>query len=196
MGRAVEVQTRGILDVASSDPGDSFLAAAVDAARSVARSSQGSKSRFGVVAFAAAEPRWELPSAIRLVEPLTVHHDAVDSALRRTFELGAWGSTDFSTAIAASVSQFSGAETRRRFILLITESPDVYPGEDAYPDWRPYVELAASRGIRIHTFLTNTALVQNSALLEAFARSTQGEFHAVSDPTRLNCVLLESLERP
>lgn len=184
--------------VAYTDPGDSYLAAQVVAARSVVTAAPNPGRRFGIVSFAGPVPDGPLQKRERdspVVEAdLTDQIDSLHAGLERILEQGSFGSTDFAGAIAAASRLFSDRSASERLVLFMADSavPSVQgPGgrvvhED--PAIRRATRRAAAIGVRIYTFELRAPPAGEA--LESIAAATGGTYHAVSDLSQLHCVLM------
>ena len=207
--------------VATSDRGDSMLAAQVAAVRSVLRSVRHRDARFSIVSYAGLRRFPDREPSMRLVSSreaalhadMTERIDDAEAALDRVLAGGSRGNTDFSAALLVALRTHAEAREagtpRRKLVLLISDSPTpiVAHARHAFVRSDPFLSYPSARlltavrrarraGVSVHTFgVGEAATAEPPHTLSVIARTTGGTHHAVRDPARLHCALLEVLSR-
>jgi hypothetical protein len=180
------------LQLASSDPGDSVLAAEVAAARTLLGQLDPYSTRVGVVAFA-GDGRDPTPDA-SVVAPLTDRYADVHAALDRLLEAGPRGRTNIYASVVLAARELLGGEgalskprpLARRVALLMSDGQPTLPVASSRRECaRMAVEAARQAGelgIRIDTFAIGAEAADGPYVTREIASATSGVFTAVREP--------------
>lgn len=186
----------------NSDPGDSILAAEVEAAREILQGLHSEHTRVAIVAFAGSPDRpleWlfpRAPSAVT-VQSLTFDHDAARAALDRMASQEPAGSTDIAAGVDRALAEFDAPEVieapgfaRQRLMLFFTDGYPTLPfGPDAEAEnidaVLGAVERAREARARIHTFAIGAPALESPMAVIEMAERSGGSFTPVRHPADL-----------
>jgi hypothetical protein len=204
-----------VFDVGSTDPGDSYLAAQVAAARSLIRAAAGPQARFSIISYCGFSPGARQMSSPRRNSPrcdspatafssLTIDINELEAALDGVLKVGGSGSTDFTAGMNAAIEVLSATYTTtppsRRLVLFLSDSPlpVVFGDGKELRRYDPGMKDAASRAIEVGIVFNTFGLGEAAASVPPFALSqiasaTGGVYRSVSDPLTLHCDLARSL---
>lgn len=183
---------------ACSDPGDSVLAAELEALRGLLDNVDGLDVRVALIEFSAVLPA---PGAgeqgrIRTVQPLTAELDLARAGLLEVFAAGPCGATDYAGALDEATAEAlrSGAPGRQAFVFFLTDGKPTFP---RYPynsteelDVRASLDAArraAAAGLQVNTYEVGS--FDDRGLLADIAALTGGQALASLDASRLLQVL-------
>lgn len=192
--------TRGPAIPASSDPGDSIVAAEVAAARRLLRELDRRLTRVGVVTFAGAEPG-SVPigpvhghTAVTR-QALTHDYASVESALDRVLEVEAIGGTDMAAGVERGTSELLGRPgalsagdlESRKILLFFTDGQPTLPHGPEFPaeNVRAVLEAASYArlvGVRIYSFAIGPEALEGPIAALEMATRTEGAFIPVREP--------------
>jgi len=196
LGEAIPNERRGLTDPASTDPGDSILAAEVAAARRLLDGLDPRTTRVGLVTFAGQAlwygdedaPRLQVKQAALAHEPLTSDYRRLDRALDRIAERGGKGMTFMAAGIDQASLELLGLEgalsgtdrDSEKVILFLTD------GQPTLPDVRSEavnvraVMAAAQRArgaeIRIYAFAIGPEALAGPVAAVEMAEISGGSF--------------------
>jgi hypothetical protein len=193
----------GLLDLGSTDPGDSILAAEVAAARRLLSGLDPRTTRVGVVTFA-GEPTESQPGffgrspaihqAAITMEPLTSDYARVDRALERVRQRGPRGMTHMAAGVDQATVELlglSGSLSKSdpgsdKVVLFFTDGEPTLPYQGFDSDNVRAVLRAAQRaqraGIRIHSFAIGPKALAGPMATVEMASITDGAFTPVRHP--------------
>lgn len=199
-----------------TDPGDSVLAAEVQAAKNLLRQLDPKTTRVGVVNFSGdflpgtgydgsrtfmVNPA--TPDAF-LVQPLTSDFSRVNRALDRVYLDGAYGGTNISEGIRISITELTGAKNSisnyrtdtKKIIVLLSDGVPTFPVGSASISDPEDKSLAISAAriakvadIKIHTFALGMESFQDPYTLQEIARESRGVYTPVPNPGDIITVL-------
>jgi hypothetical protein len=212
VGRAAGWVFGSIVGLPSTDPGDSILAAEVEAARRVLRSLDPRSTRVGLVTFAGdslQDPGVFSTRAPRrpaiTEEALTTEYERIEQALDHVLERGPEGATHMAAGVDQATTELLGlrggmSEPDRgseKVVLFFTDGTPTLPYDDiAYMgDNVRAVLRAADRaqraGVVIHTFAIGPEALDGPIAPVEMASRTRGVFTPVRDPSDLVDVMEE-----
>lgn len=189
----------GVLDLSTTDPGDTVLAAEVEAARRLLASLDPRSTRVGLVTFAG-----EIESngffrrqrnPVVTEASLTTNYAQIEKALDRVLERGPKGQTNMAAGVNQATIELLGARgalsqanpKAEKVVLFFSDGQPTLPygpGREA-DNVREVLragKLAARAGVRFYTFgIGEEALSGPVALIELAAR-TEGFFTPVRHP--------------
>jgi len=190
-----------IFGVASTDPGDSILAAEVAAARQIMHGLDPRTTRLGVITFAGEQPgggglfsRGVPPAAVTL-EPLTTDYGRIEHALDYILSHEPEGNTHMAAGVDQATIELMGlrgAQSKpnpksEKLVLFFTDGQPTLPygpGFDA--DNVRAVLRAASRAaranVRIHSFAIGPEALDGPVACVEMASRTDGYFTPVRHP--------------
>jgi len=218
IGRKVkEVRIFGLLIGSKiTDPGDSVLAAEVQAAKNLLKQLDPNTTRVGIVNFGGdflpgtgydgdrtfmVNPA--TPDAF-LKQPLTSDFKLVNRALNQIYQEGASGGTNISEGIRVAISELSGTKSSvslykpntQKIILLLSDGVPTFPVGSASvsdPEDKSLAisaaQLASIANIKINTFSLGTDSLRETYTLEEISRQSRGIFTAVPNPGDIITVL-------
>jgi hypothetical protein len=218
IGRRVnEVVLFGVLVGSKiTDPGDSVLAAEIQAARNLLYQLDPKTTRVGVVSFSGdflpgtgydgnrtfmANPA--TPDAY-LVQPLSSNFELVARALDSVYRGGAFGGTNISEGIRVAIAEISGTKSSvsqfrpgaKKYILLLSDGVPTFPVGSASvsePEDRSLAiraaELANYAGITINTYALGRDSFDESETLRRIADATRGRYNPLLNPGDIVSVL-------
>jgi hypothetical protein len=197
---------------ASTDPGDSVLAAEVAAARKMVKGLDPRSTRVALITFAGSIPgspqggfvfgSRQAPRAAITEEPLTTDYARIERALTRVQERGSEGGTHMAAAIDQATTELLGLEgalsqpdkKSEKFVLFLTDGQPTLPygpGFDA--DNVRAVLRAADRaqraGVRIHSFAIGPEAMEGPVSCVEMSERTHGIFTPVKNPGELTDVI-------
>ncbi|HYB12598.1 MAG TPA: VWA domain-containing protein, partial [Myxococcota bacterium] len=197
---------------ASTDPGDSVLAAEVAAARRMLKGLDPRSTRVALITFAGSIPGApqggfvfgprRTPAAAITEEPLTTDYPRIERALTRVQERGSDGGTHMAAAIDQATTELLGLEgalsqtdkKSEKFVLFLTDGQPTLPygpGFDA--DNVRAVLRAADRaqraGVRIHSFAIGPEAMEGPVSCVEMSERTHGVFTPVKNPGELTDVI-------
>jgi hypothetical protein len=192
----------GMLDLGSTDPGDSILAAEVAAARKLLSGLDPRSTRVGVVTFA-GEPveggqgffgRARTYRAAKTEEPLTSDYARLDRALSRVRERGPRGMTHMAAGVDQATVELLGLAgslskpdpQSEKIVLFFTDGAPTLPYQGFESDNVRAVLRAAQRarraGVRIHSFAIGPEALAGPISTVEMASITEGAFTPVRHP--------------
>ncbi|MCP4005952.1 MAG: VWA domain-containing protein [bacterium] len=184
-----------MISTASTDPGDSILAAEIAAARTLLDQLDPETTRVGVVSFS-GDRRPQTRDAFTAV-PLTSNFKKVARGLDRLLDEGPHGKTNIAAAVRAASAELTGgldaaSETRpdaRKIVLFMTD------GQPTLPDPRSRMSNArlaistardeSRKGIRFDTFAIGKVATADPLVTEEMASVSEGVFTPVAHPADL-----------
>jgi hypothetical protein len=187
---------------ASTDPGDSILAAEVAAARHLLQGFDARNTRVGLVTFAGdPDARRRQPSAVT-VEPLTSDFDRIEAALDEILRTKPKGSTDMAAGVDQAIIELlgmAGARSlpdpgREKVAFFFTDGQPTLPfGRAEEADNVRSVLRAATRagrvGVRIHSFAIGPEALEGPIAVVEMASRSHGYFTPVRHPGDLQNVV-------
>jgi hypothetical protein len=217
-GVAGEDRVGGIFG--SSDPGDSILAAEVEAARQLLHGLDPRSTRVGLVTFSGQPPEagglfgGAPPAPAITEEALTRDYARIDRSLDRVLERGPEGLTHMKAGVEQAVIELIGArgaisETdpgSDKIVLFLTDGQPTLPYDPMMKsdNTRAVIraaDQAARAGVRIHSFAIGPEALDGPVAAVELARRTEGHFTPVRHPGDLvdlidevNFANLESIE--
>ncbi|MBW2242889.1 MAG: VWA domain-containing protein [Deltaproteobacteria bacterium] len=196
--------------VRSTDPGDTILAAQVQAANALLESLDPDRVRVGVISFSgevdpitARRKRLDQEDA-RLEVPLTADFQAVGRALGAVLARGARGATNYAAGIRIAIRELaglSGAKSQpregvRRVILFLSDgSPTLPVGRgDVVDDGDKEAairaaELAHRAGISINAYALGPAALRYPKVMTEISRVSLGTYTPVQRPGQIVTLL-------
>ena len=192
----------GILDLGSTDPADSILAAEVAAARKLLMGLDPRNTRVGLVTFA-GEPldggtgffgRVQVRQSAFTEEPLTADYARLEKSLRRVRERGPRGMTHMAAGVDQATIELlglSGALSKpdpssEKVVLFFTDGEPTLPYTGFTAENVRAVLRAAQRaqraGVRIHSFAIGPEALAGPIATVEMASITDGEFTPVRHP--------------
>jgi hypothetical protein len=192
----------GLLDLGSTDPGDSILAAEVAAARSLLRGLDPRNTRVALVTFA-GEPldgggfmdSGRVRDAAITEEPLTADYGRVERALTRVRERGPRGMTHIAAGVDQATIELLGLRgalsepdpASEKIVLFFTDGQPTLPyAQGGEAENTRAVLRAAQRarraGVRIHSFAIGPEALAGPVSTVEMASITDGEFTPVRHP--------------
>ncbi|MCP5056010.1 MAG: VWA domain-containing protein [bacterium] len=197
-------------NVRSTDPGDTILAAQVQAARALLESLDPDRVRVGVVSFSGeVDPitgrrkRLDQEDA-RLEVPLTADFQAVGNALGAVLARGAHGATNFAAGIRIGIRELAGLsgatskprENVRRVMLFLSDgSPSLPVGRGNVTDDGDKeaairaAELAHRAGISINAYALGPAALRYPKVMTEISRVSLGTYTPVQRPGQIVTLL-------
>jgi Mg-chelatase subunit ChlD len=184
-----------LLDLPSTDPGDSVLAAEIAAVRTLLAQLDPHSTRVGVVAFA-GDGRDPTPDA-HVAVPLSSDYAQVEAALDALLAAGAHGRTNIQAGILLAARELSGgagaqSEPRpqaRKVALLVTDGQPTLPDSTSRRSCARMAveaaEQAAELGIRIDAFALGRDATDQPWVAVEIARVSSGVFTPVVQPGEL-----------
>jgi hypothetical protein len=211
IGRRVnEIMVFGVLIGSKiTDPGDSVLAAEVQAAKNLLYQLDPETTRVGVVNFSGdflpgtgydgnrtfqANP---LTPDAYLAQPLTSDFGSVSRALDQIYISGAYGGTNISEGLRVAISEISGTRRSfspskhdtRKFVLLLSDGVPTFPVGSASVSDPEDKSLAISAAkiadiasIRISTFALGIDSFEDPYTLREIARVSKGKYTPLINP--------------
>ena len=186
-----------------TDPGDTILAAEVEAAKALIINLEGGRVRVGVISFSGqmdsnTGKRLSYDQEDAWVElPLTGDFDRVQGALPQILARGAYGGTNFAAAIRVAIRELaglSGAKSRARpgakkVVLFLTDGIPTFPFGSASVSDPGDIEaalnaarLAHKAGITFNSYALGAGALSNPFAATEMARITLGTFMPVQNP--------------
>jgi hypothetical protein len=200
VGKAPLGAVGNIFGLASSDPGDSILAAEILAARQLLQGFDPRTTRVGLVTFAGL-PTDGGPGGYRRTvqaavteEPLTHEYARVEDGMLRLLQRGPDGMTHMAAGIDQATIEllglkgaFSDADPNaEKIVLFFTDGQPTLPYEGLERPNNEAVVRAAERarrgGIRIHSFAVGPEALDRPFSTVQMAARTDGLFTPVRDP--------------
>jgi len=197
-------------EVTNTDPGDSILAAEVQAALSLLEGLDPRRVRVGVLSFAGEvnpktneRARFDQQDAW-LHQPLTADYEAVRRALLGVLARGPRGATNFAAGIRLAITELaglSGAKSSprpdaRKVVLFLTDGVPTFPiGKGLVSDPGDIdaainaARLAHQAGITINTYGIGANALRQPVAATEMARVTRGVYTPVQSPGDIIAVL-------
>jgi len=186
-----------------SDPGDTILAAEIQATRELLEVLDPGRTRVGIIAFSGqADP--ETGERLRIDQrdaqvrvPLTRDFAAVEAALGQILAEGPAGATNFAAAIQLAVIELAGLSTAqstpraeaRKVVTFLTDGVPTFPFGKASSADPEDIEaaIAAARyarkaGVQLNTFALGQGALSSPLALSEISRITLGRFTPVRTP--------------
>jgi hypothetical protein len=197
-------------DVYSTDPGDTILAAEIQAARTLIGSLDARRVRVGVLTFAGEVDR---TTNMRrspdqkdawLEIPLTHDFDRVPQTLNGILARGPRGATNFAAGIRLAITELSGLsgavsqprDAAEKVILFLTDGTPTFPiGKSDVSDPGDLeaavaaARLAHEAGIKINTYALGPGALTYPLAATEVARVTLGTFTPIQNPGDIVAVL-------
>jgi hypothetical protein len=192
----------GLLDLGSTDPGDSILAAEIAAARSLLRGLDPRNTRVALITFA-GEPiggggmfdSGRVRDASITEEPLTSDYGRLDRALTRVRARGPRGMTHIAAGVDQATIELLGLRgglseadpSSEKIVLFFTDGQPTLPyNQGSEAENNRAVLRAAQRarraGIRIHSFAIGPEALAGPVSTVEMAAITDGQFTPVRHP--------------
>lgn len=190
-----------LIPLANTDPGDSVLAAEVQATKTLLRQLDPAATRVGIVSFS-GDARERTRDA-RTEVPLTSSYEKVLRGLDRLLDEGPHGRTNMYDAMRTAVRELSGTPEAvsqirpgaRKVVLFMTDGHPTLPIPHA-PARNGRLVIAAAAGaseeeIRVDTFAIGPAATDDPWVTAEMADVSGGVFTPVRDPRDLIAVFRE-----